>query len=78
MIRVPAKYEKSSDQFADLAKVVPWIVLWKNGFKLEFALKLWSRRVAQYLPHIASTIRNFSNSASAGATVMLRPSMESS
>ena len=47
--RVPPKYEKLSDQFPDWGKVVPWIVLQKNGFSFEIALKLWSRRVAQFL-----------------------------
>ena len=39
---------KLSYQFLDWLKVVPWIVLWKNSFKLEVALKLWSRRAAQF------------------------------
>ena len=38
---------KLSYQFLDWPKVVPWVVLWKNGFRFEVALKLWSRRAAQ-------------------------------
>ena len=48
-IRVPPKYEKLFDLFANWGKVVPWLVLWKNGFNLIVALKLWSRRAAQFL-----------------------------
>ena len=47
--RVPPKYEKLSHQFPDWGKVVPWIVVWKNSFSLEFALKLWSRRAAEIM-----------------------------
>ena len=39
---------KLSYQFLDWPKVVPWLVLWKNGFRFEVALKLWSRRAAQF------------------------------
>ena len=49
LIRVPAKYEKLSNFFLNWGKVVPWLVLWKNGFNLVVALKLWSRRAAQIL-----------------------------
>ena len=50
-IRYAPILAKLSYQFADLPKVVPWIVLWKNSFRLEFALKLWSRRAAQITPN---------------------------
>ena len=76
-IRYAPIWTKLRYQFADLPKVVPWIVLWKNGFRLEIALELWSRRAAQFL-RIGTSYRNFSNSASTGATVMFYPSIESS
>ena len=48
IIRCTSILTKLSYQFLDWPKVVPWIVLWKNSFKLEVALKLWSRRAAQF------------------------------
>ena len=47
--RVPPKYKKLSDFFAKWGKLLPWIALWKNDFIIEIALKLWSRRAAQFL-----------------------------
>ena len=47
-IRCTSILTKLSYQFLDWLKVVPLIVLWKNSFKLEVALKLWSRQVAQF------------------------------
>ena len=47
-IRVPPKYEKLFDLFANWGKVVPWLVLWKNPFSFKLSQNLWSRRVAQF------------------------------
>ena len=46
-IRCTSIWTQLSYQFLNWPKVVPWIVLWKNSFELEVALKLWSRQAAQ-------------------------------